>query len=70
MQVELLAVYSTLRRAYRPGERIDLPEADAIRLIERSLARPVRAANVETTSPVRGERAVKRNRAGTPKRKV
>lgn len=69
MRVELLTVYSTLRRAYRPGERIDLPEADAIRLIERELARPVRAEGIETAEPPRAERAVQRARNSISKRK-
>ncbi len=67
MRVELLAIYSTLRRAYQPGETLDLPDADAIRLIERELARPVRAERAETAVLPRAERAVRRGRTAIPR---
>jgi len=69
MRVELLTVYSTLRRAYQPGETLDLPDDEAIRLIERNLARPLRAEPTETAVRPRAERAVQRGRTPTPKRK-
>ncbi len=69
MRVELLTVYSTLRRAYQPGETLDLPDEEAIRLIERELARPVRAEQAEKAVLPRTERAVRRGRTAIPKRK-
>ena len=62
MRVELLAVYSTLRRAYQPGDTIDLPDADAIRLIKRELANPVRDAQTELAIAPQGERTVQRTK--------
>ncbi len=69
MRVELLAVYSTLRRAYQPGETLELPDKDAIRLIERELARPVRVEQAETAVRPRAEQAVQRARTASSKRK-
>lgn len=69
MRVELLAVYSTLRRAYQPGETLDLPDEDAVRLIERELARPVRTEQAEMAVQPRTERAVQRPRTAIRKRK-
>ena len=69
MRVELLTVYSTLRRAYQPGETLELPDAEAIRLIERELARPLRAEQTEMAVQPRAERAVRRGRIASSKRK-
>lgn len=69
MRVELLTVYSTLRRAYQPGETVDLPDADAIRLIDRELAKPVREFQTEMTVVSGGERAIVRGRSIPQSRK-
>ena len=60
MRVELLTVYSTLRRAYQAGDTIDLPDADAIRLINRELAKPVRSLQIETAVLPMGEKTDQR----------
>jgi hypothetical protein len=62
MRVELLAIYSTLRRAHQPGETLDLPDREAIRLIERGIARPVRTEQPELAVLPRPERAVRRRK--------
>lgn len=69
MRVELLTVYSTLRRAYQAGDTIDLPDADAIRLINRELARPVRETQTEMAIVPQGERAARHGRTETASRK-
>jgi len=66
MRVELMTVYSTLRRAYQPGDTVDLPDADAIRLIDRELAKPVRAEQTEMAVMSSGEKAVQRGGRTTP----
>jgi hypothetical protein len=60
MRVELLTVFSTPRRAYQPGEDIDLPDRDARRLISRKLARPARRRQPELGVQNKGEHAVQR----------
>ncbi len=57
MRIELLEAYVTRARAYKPGERIDLADTDAIRLIERKLAKPVRGKKAEQAVAPKGERA-------------
>jgi hypothetical protein len=69
MRVELLTVYSTLRRAYRIGETINLPDADAIRLIDRELAKPVRGIQTEMAVVSQGEHAIQRGGRSIPQSK-
>lgn len=69
MRVELLTVYSTLRRAYQTGDTVDLPDADAIRLIDRELAKPVRAVQTEMAVVSGGERALESGRSAPQSRK-
>lgn len=68
MRVELLAVYSTSRRAYQPGEEIDIDDRDARRLISRQLAKPVRKLKGERTVSGGGEETVRRGGTETTSR--
>lgn len=58
MRIELLTDLTTIYRAYRPGDVVDFPKADALRLINRGLASPVRGQKPELAVASRGERAV------------
>lgn len=68
MRVKLTTVYSTLRRAYQAGDEIDLSDSEAIRLIERELAQPVRGEQRELAIAPAGEQAVKRKSSNRKER--
>lgn len=59
MKVKLLTTLAGQRRTYAVGEVVDLPTADATRLIERELAEPIRN-QPEIETPSRVEQTVQR----------
>lgn len=62
MRVKLLTILARARKADGVGDKVDLPDAEAIELIKRGLAEPVRDIETETAVPQEGERAAARAR--------
>jgi len=60
MRVELLVSRATPRGAERPGDVLDLPKREAMRLIQAGHAKPVRTRAAEKAVPAKtAEKAVR-----------
>lgn len=58
MRIKLLTTRADKRRRYEIGDELDVPDGEAIKLIESKQAEPVRAVKTETAVRHRGEQTI------------
>lgn len=70
MQIKLTASLATALRTYQAGDVVTMPDGDAVTLIKRGIAMPMRSEKVERTVQSPAEATVIKRRPGRPSKGV